>query len=425
MPSLTKIDPPASRGTWLLPLALAGLGVLGWACQDPGSSDDSSNEGGADDGDSDGSDAITRGDVLRSIATQVIVPSTTEFASRADSLRGAVDALVAAQSSGTDVEAARQAAQDSWRAAMDQWQELELMQVGPAASSLAGIGGEDLRDEIYSWPTADTCAVDRAMVDEDYTADSFVATELVWAYGLDALEYLLFVDGDAHTCPTQVQLDGPWAALSADERTSRRAAYASVLAANIADQANALATRWDPAGDDFAALLGNPGQGDSPYASDTEALDEVFRAMFYIDKQSKDAKLGLPLGIIEGCDAVPCIDLLENPWSTDAGPSIVANLRVLRTLVQGGPDPETADGFDDLLEQMGEGEIATTLLTDIDNAIATLEAIDAPLSQVIASDPAQVEAAYGAVKSVTDTLKGPFVMALMLTIPAEGAGDHD
>ena len=27
--------------------------------------------------------------------------------------------------------------------------------------------------------------------------------------------------------------------------------------------------------------------------------------------------------------------------------------------------------------------------------------------------------------AVTDTLKGPLVMALMLTIPAEGAGDND
>ncbi|MEM7155729.1 MAG: imelysin family protein [Myxococcota bacterium] len=428
MPAHSQSNSPASRGAWFLPLVLAGLGVLGWACQDSGGSndssdDDSGNEDGTEsaDGTSDGSSEVTRQDVLASIATQVIVPSTADFATQAASLQSAVDAYAAAH---TD-EATLQAAQDSWRETMSQWQRLELMQVGPAASSLAGIAGEDVRDEIYSWPTADTCAVDRALADEDYAADTFFVTELVWAYGLDALEYLLFAAGDEHTCPTQVQLDGPWAALSDDERASRRATYAAVLAGHIADQASTLATRWDPAGDDYAALLANPGSGDSPYASDVEALDEIFRSMFYVDKQTKDAKLGLPLGLVTGCDAVPCLDLLENPWSADAGPAIVANLSVLRDLIQGGSDPETADGFDDLLEQMGEGQIASTLLADIDSAIATIEALDAPLAQVIASDTAQGEAVHAAVKNVTDTLKGPFVMALMLTIPAEGAGDHD
>ena len=419
MLSSTRVDSPASRWAWLFPLALGGVGLLGWACQEP---TNGNSRGGQD---TDGSDEITRRDVLRSIAAQVIVPGTAEFASRATALSTAVDALAAARSSGADVEAARQAARDSWHEAMSQWQELELMQVGPAASSLAAIGGEDLRDEIYSWPTADTCAVDRAIVDEDYGGDGFVENSLVWVYGLDALEYLLFTNTDEHTCPSQVQLDGPWMALSGDELDTRRAAYASVLAAHIAEQANALATRWDPSGGNFAGALGNPGEGDSPYANDLEALDQVFHAMFYIDKQTKDAKLGLPLGLVEGCDAVPCVSLLENPWSDDAGPSLVANLRMLQALVQGGPDPETAAGFDDLLEQMGEGAIALTLLRDIDTAIATIEAIEAPMSEAIATDVAQVEAAYGAVKKVSDTLKGPFVTALMLTIPAEGAGDAD
>ncbi|MEM9461950.1 MAG: imelysin family protein [Myxococcota bacterium] len=411
-----------SSTSWLLPLAFAGLGVLGWACQDGGGAD-ASGDGATSDGDDEGmvDGEVTRGDVLASIANNVLVPSTADFVGTAESLQAAVQAYADA----ADPEEPLAAAQQAWRDAMVHWQQLELMQVGPAAPALNGIGGEDLRDAIYSWPTADTCSVDRALVDEAYAQDDFFTTQLVWAYGLDALEYLLFVHDADHTCPTQVQLDGPWAALSIEEIEQRRAQYARVVAQGIAAQASALAARWSPEGDDFAAALAQPGQGASPYASEAEALDEVFRAIFYVDKQTKDAKLGLPLGLVDGCPAVPCINLLESPWSAESTRAIEANLRALKLMVQGGADPETAAGFDDLLEGIGQPQIANDLLGRIDAAIAVAEGFGDPLQQAVASDPAAAEALHGAVKEVTDILKGPFVMALMLTIPAEGAGDAD
>ncbi len=420
MPTRPQSTPalPSTPARWLVPLTLMGLGVVGWACQDTGPGMTGSDDGVDTDTAGDG---ISRRDVLESIANNVLVPSTADFVTTAAHLQSTVQA-VADDPSSDDV---RAQAQLAWRDAMIQWQQLEVMQVGPAAPSLVGIGGEDLRDSIYSWPTTDTCSVDRALVDESFRQDDFFTTQLVWAYGLDALEYLLFVDDAAHTCPTQVQLDGPWAALSAEEIQLRRAEYAQVVATGIAERAGALASRWAPEGDDFAGALARPGEGDSPYADEVEALDEVFRAMFYLDKQTKDGKLGLPLGLVEGCAAVPCADLMEAPSSGAAALAIAENLRALRLMVQGGPDAETADGFDDLLEGMGEGQIAGTLLNQIDAAIAVAEGLGDPLQSSIASDPASVEALHAAVKDVTDTLKGPFVMALMLTIPAEGAGDND
>jgi predicted lipoprotein len=408
---------PAATG-WLLPSALATLGVFAWACEDGGSG---SGDAGADGGGLDGE--ITRRDVLTSVADQVLVPVTGNFATTATSLKTSVEAWVAADATGAD--AALVAAQEAWTAAFLQWQQLEVMQVGPAAPSLTGPGGEDLRDAIYSWPTADTCSVDRALVEQDYAAADFFATELVWAYGLDALEYLLFVHGEAHTCPAQVELDAPWAALGIEEIKRRRAAYAAVVAAGIADQAATLASRWAPTGGDFAALLAAPGEGDSPYDSDAQALDDVFRVMFYLDKQAKDGKLGAAIGLVEGCAAVPCVELMEAPHSGVAAAAIAANLEGLRHLVQGGPDPATADGFDDLLEQIGQGQIAQTLLADIDVAVEIAHAQTAPLQELTAADPDALLPLHAAVKEVSDTLKGPFMMALMLTIPAEGAGDND
>lgn len=435
--TVRRLRDPALR-PWLLPIALAGLGALGWACQDlgdvgesagstgPGSEATGSDSSGRVDSESGGPppSAVDRGDVLRSIADQVIVPGTAAFAEEAGSLDAAVQAWAATADPGSAA-AELEASQAAFRTAMAQWQQLEVMQVGPAAPSLTVPGGENRRDAIYSWPTTDTCAVDRALAAEDYAADDFFVTELVLVYGLGALEYLLFEQDDAHTCPAQVQLDGPWAALGADEIERRRAAYSARLTAEISAQGQALADRWAPGGGDFATALAEPGQGGSPYADEAEALDQVFRAMFYVDKQTKDAKLGVPIGAIAGCPAVPCVSLLELRWSDESIPAIVANLRALQLLLDGGPDPAAADGFDDLLANLGQSEIADDLRTDIAAAIALAEGIDQPLSQLVASDPAQAQALYDALKAVTDTLKGPFVMALMLTIPAEGAGDND
>lgn len=449
---------PRAVHPWLVPLALASVGAWGWACQDMSDGDGSGDTGdesnddvdddGPDDDDADGpgdddADGTGRDDadgsgggsggggtatptkVLASIGARVITPATVELATRATALRSAVDGFAAAAAAGELVDESLVAAQEQWRQVMAQQQQLEVMQVGPAGSSLVAKGGEDLRDAIYSWPTADTCSVDRALVAQDYLAKDFFVTELVWAYGLDALEYLLFGIGDAHTCPAQVQLDGPWAAIDGAERMRRRAAYAAVIAGGIADKSAELAERWNPAGGNFGALLAAPGEGDSPYTDPAQALDEVFRAMFYVEKVTKDAKVGIPIGIIAGCAVPPCIEMMELPHSGAAATALRANLEALALMVKGGPDSAAAHGFDDLLDQIGEKQISDDLLAAIDLAIAATDAYELSLQSELATDPAALDDLYAAVKGATDILKGPFVMALVLTIPADGAGDND
>jgi predicted lipoprotein len=446
---------PRAVHPWLVPLALASVGAWGWACQDtsdgggsgnggdasnddvddadgsgPDPDDDDSDGTGDDDADgsgggSGGNGTATPTKVLASIGARVITPATEELAKRAAALRSAVDSFAVAAMAGEVVDASLAGAQEQWRQVMAQQQQLEVMQIGPAGSSLVAIAGEDLRDAIYSWPTADTCSVDRALVAQDYLAKDFFVTELVWAYGLDALEYLLFGMGDAHTCPAQVQLDGPWAAIDGAERMRRRAAYAAVVAGGIADKSAELAERWNPDGGDFGALLAAPGEGDSPYTDPAQALDEVFRAMFYVEKVTKDAKVGIPIGIVAGCAVPPCIDMMELPHSGVAATALRANLEALALMVKGGPDSASAHGFDDLLDQIGEKQIADDLLAAIDVAIAATDAYELSLQSELATDPAALDDLYASIRGVTDILKGPFVMALMLTIPADGAGDND
>ena len=82
-------------------------------------------------------------------------------------------------------------------------------------------------------------------------------------------------------------------------------------------------------------------------------------------------------------------------------------------------------GFDDLLGTIGEGDLAVQMATNLTAAIAAIEAITGSLTEALVDDPAAVMAARDAVAAVTDDLKGRFVTALCLQIPAEAGGDTD
>jgi len=370
---------------------------------------------------------VDAGDVLTSVALQVVVPTMEAFVSATTELEAATSAHLADITATPDDAAETLATtQDAFRRGMEAWQMLEVMQIGPAGAEATVLAGESLRDEIYSWPSVSTCRIDQRIADEGYAADDFFSANLINAYGIAALEYLVFEHGSDHTCAPQVQLDGPWTALGVVEIERRRSAYAQVLAQELLRRASDLASRWSPDGGNFAGALASPGEGTSPYPDETTALNEIFRAMFYVDKLAKDAKVGRALGIADGCAAVPCPDLFESPYAGLAGPALVANLRGLQQLVTGGADPATSAGFDDLLVAAGQPEIAESLLADIAATITLIEGIgDTTLQALVGSDMASVQAIYDAIKRITDTLKGPFVMTLRLSVPSEGGIDND
>ena len=91
-----------------------------------------------------------------------------------------------------------------------------------------------------------------------------------------------------------------------------------------------------------------------------------------------------------------------------------------------GVDGEAATyGFDELLAEEGAGDLADAMTSKTEAAIAAIEAIDGSLYDAVTAGSPTVQAAYDAVKSLTDDLKGHFVTVLSLTVPQEGAGDND
>jgi predicted lipoprotein len=176
---------------------------------------------------------------------------------------------------------------------MDAWQHAEMLQIGPAGSSSKIIAGDNIRDEIYSWPTVNSCRVDQELVEEVYSASSFFGDELVNVYGLDAIEYLVFEQSAENTCPSVVYLNtsGSWNALSDGDLKSGRASYSKALAANLVARANDLVSYWSADDGNFIEDLAKAGESGSVYETQLDALNDIFAAMFYLDTTIKDKKI--------------------------------------------------------------------------------------------------------------------------------------
>ena len=115
-----------------------------------------------------------------------IDPSLT----RAEVAAAALKDAAAAWSASGGSEDTRLAAQDAWVDAMTAWQELEVMQVGPAASALKAEAGEGIRDDIYERPTVNACRIDQITCRKEYEEEDFFDDAIINSYGLDGLEML-------------------------------------------------------------------------------------------------------------------------------------------------------------------------------------------------------------------------------------------
>ena len=346
-------------------------------------------------------------EVLAAVGPEVVQPGLADFEAELATLE---QELVDWQSlgGGEPIEA-----REAWVRTMLAWQRLEVQQIGPAGSSLSVLGGEDYRDEIYSWPTVNSCRVDQETVEGDWAQASFFDDNLVNSYGLDALEHLLWA-GPEHTCPRQVGIDEDWDALGASGVVDARQDFAVALVAQLRVEAAELSGRWD---EGFTEELRVQTE-DSPYADQAEALDAVFGAMFYLDPIAKDRKLGLPLGLDDG-EADP--EEVEGLASGEGAAFVAANLQGFQALFTGGEGA----GLDDLLEDAGHADLSAQVLDAAATAEASALAIEQGLDAQIEQDPDSVEALYTQVDVVTDLLEGDVATVLTLTVPSEAAGDND
>jgi predicted lipoprotein len=235
------------------------------------------------------------------------------------------------------------------------------------------------------------------------------------------MEYLLFVEDAGHACPSQVQINagGAWDDLVTAGIDAARAAHAVTVSQRIIDDLDGMSDAWTAG---FAVQFSDPTESDNGvFATHDEALTAAFHALFYIEGQTKDRKLAIPLGL-RNCSSDVCPAEAESPHASASLEHIAANIDGFEHLFFGA---DGGMGFDDLLIDRGYEALVTEMEQAIVSARTAVAAVDGSLETAIVDDLDSVIAVYDGTKSMTDLLKGDISTALLLQIPSELVGDND
>lgn len=368
-------------------------------------------------------DADAKRLVLKDVVERVVLPTLNGFIGEAQALEASTAAWRDARRTGAAI-TERDAARAAFTTAFLRWERAEMMAFGPAGKPPTYSLGQALRDTIYAWPTINPCRVDTVLASKAYATLGYFDTALVTNTGLAAIEQLVFTESAANACASTDPLNtgGTWAALSADELAVRRAEYAQLATAAVVQQATALRDAWV---NDAAKRYATAGLPNSGFPKAQAALNEVFAALFQADLALKNARIGVPAGLVPlTCANVPCPEQAEALPAKLSREAIIANLDGLRAVLH-GDFVETGHGFDALLEKRGAGSLATDMDAALQTARARAEALGAPIDAAVVSNLAGVQQLHTDVKVFTDFLKLQFITVLSLQVPAEGAGDAD
>ncbi|MCJ8293064.1 MAG: imelysin family protein [Colwellia sp.] len=413
----------------LISVALASVFIIS-ACGE----DTSSSSGEGFNNSQDTNTDFDQGKLITSIVDKVITPTYQQFSSVASSQQQAISnycaqesALALGNSSETLVNDAKMLAVESWRTAMNSWQQAEMMQF----SQFLIDGG--LRNNIYSWPTQNTCGVD---LDVTYFKAGSVngqpyniATRTASRKSMVALEYLLFNDNLAHSCTGSTKPDS-WDNQTEQYRKIARCEFASEVAGDIENNAEELLTAWlgSDGNGGYAAKLKSAGNVGSDFATQHDAVNKLSDAIFYLDKYTKDGKLAKPLGLFANeCGAQACPESVESKYANHSVTNITNNLQALKMFMQGSLTADETDalGFSHYLIDVGDKITADNINEGVALAIEDTKNYQTSLAATLATDPDKVLATHGEVKNITDKLKSDFITSLALELPKTSAGDND
>lgn len=384
-------------------------------------------------GDSDGStEEFDFFSMLVNVADNIVIENYADQAQSMQALAGESSAINAyCDALGTAGEDdARTTAQTAWSTAMAELQQAQLHFIPSAADN-----SESLNSRItsYSESAVSTCSIDRAVVlaqDSNFN----VSTRSLNQRGMEALDYLLFNTDLDHTCSTSNSETDTWNARTDLERKQFRCDYAKLVASDISDASNELSNSWQQTNANFRSHFINPD-------NTSIAIEALSDALFYLDTDVKDIKLGITLGISGSCSEDACPNRAESRFSETTLTNIRNNLVGFQALLSGNGGlcfddlmifnggTATVNAFDsqiqdaiDLIDSMSESLVdqANRIISD-GGAEACTNAVSSP------DTPSDYPACnlYGLIKRITDDLKVDFVTYVNVELPERAQSDND
>jgi len=342
-------------------VALLAIGVA--SCG--GDSNDDDNGGGG------GESNFTDHAALIANSANIMGAGFAQLATSTTALQTSINAYCADAASIADA-ANRTAAQDAFKTAMNDVQHSVMHKIGPAEDAINGIR------IVYSWPLTSSCRVDTKL-SEGLVAGGEVLPpgNPINRRGMDALEYLLFVDSAAmHSCdPTTAGADlVAFDALSAEAKQARRCGYMKHTIVDVVAVADTLKTAW------ASPVSAITGTNSDPLVT----LNDITDAMYYLADEGKEDKLDQPMGggrtqTTPSCGlGVPCPADVESPNAKLSFDNLRANTLAFQNLYFGGASADKANnvGFDDWMEAVDGNRVAADKMgSDIEAVLAGLDSL--------------------------------------------------
>ncbi len=344
---------------------------------------------GCSDDESEPTVEFDRATLLNNIGNNIILPSFDDFQQQTEALNATVSVL-AQEVNQQNLDAA----QTAWLSAASAWKKTEMFDLGP-------IDQLNVKFDIQNYPVNVIGVEDEIETNETFTQD-YVEALATNRKGVSTIEYLLF-DLD----------NGDAAVLNLLTTDTKRLAYLSAIAENLASVAGTVNEGWQATGGNYlATFLGSTG------TSAASSVNVLANEMIMLIEEIKNEKIGVPLGKKSMGVLLP--DNVEARFSGLSRDLILANLISIEQVFKGQGTNGDMLGYADYLDAVNaefEGEaLSSVILTEINTLRAHLTNIDGPIQEAIESDVADVEAAYVSSQRIVRLVKTDMINALALTV---------
>ena len=328
----------------------------------------------------------TRGEVLQSLTSKVILPGYTAAADGIARLRQSADALCSDPS-----EARLDAARDAWRAARQAWLRTESYRFGPAMDRRSN-------SLVDWWP------IDAEKIDRNLAGNEEVSTERASEFlpatqrGLGVAEYLLFGQGSAGL---------------SDGSDPQRCSYLQAVAAVTSDEVAGILADWQGMGDSGGYASYFDGTG-SLALIDSDAEAEVVRSLVFQVRSIANMRLGASLGIDTEADAsaIPAGD------ADNSREDLLSQLDSIASVYRG------AEGGIGVSARVSAASVQTDarMLEAIESTISATRGLDGSIISQLEANPDQVRVVYDSMKELQRVLNTEIVSLLGVSV---GFSDTD
>lgn len=381
--------------------------------------------------------------MLINYADNIIIPTYKNFDLALAELNqelGAHCETLSAAPSNIEFEIGLAQTQQAWKKAMGIWQQAEFLWVGPLASN-----NNSLRNRIYSFATtekADACAIDIATIEHNLQP-LILSSRNNTVRGLDALEYMLFESSLNTACSQAINQTASWNGLPESTRQLQRCNFAIAIVEDLQSHSAQLNNAWANEGDNYRSLFINPNNA-GPH------LKALSDALFYLDKEVTDSKLGIPLAQTDQCLLEACPQAIETRYANNNGEIILHNLKAFKMLFNGNSTTKDPGiGFDDIIIFEDFAKISLQINTKIDAAIAMAEQLTEPgllveqatlqqvnqakaqcAAQSIDAQNGNIQTAsfcalHGLIQAVNRHMRTDFVTIVNVDLPVRAQSDND